>query len=74
MSAKEREIRLRIVATDTHCGAGVKLCQRLGLLDGKWRCEAFGVTLGYTLDIEELPARSDMCIAAEGAGQKGADR
>lgn len=67
MSAREREIRLRIVATDTHCGeecpaSGVEFDDCLFYFESrKWDSDS--------RKHERLPE----CIAAEGAGQKGGD-
>ena len=70
MSATEREIRLRIVATDTHCGDGHSNCRRLRPGEERWQCQAHGREIEYG-DIREWPQRLPECIAAEGAGQKG---
>ena len=70
-----RHIRLDIApATATHCGVGgVSRYHRCGNV--KWgKCNAFGrETLGIDEDADEY-LRLPECIAAEGAGQKGADR
>jgi hypothetical protein len=66
MSAREREIRLRIVATDTHC-AGCRCAS--GAME---TCGAFGKT--PKVDEWGNYLRLPECIAAEGAGQKGGDK
>lgn len=71
MSATEREIRLRIVATDTHCGdISGKHCPKMSCgTESAWCCQ-FNRGLGLSKE----PPRLFECIAAEGAGQKGGDR
>lgn len=68
MSATEREIRLRIVATDTHCGDGEKQRCPHGIVGGD--CRKFKGRRDYQVAAWEY-FRLDECIAAEGAGQKG---
>ena len=72
MSAREREIWLRIVATDTHCGARMERCRHA---DATWpKCVAFEDS-ELELDLSEMQfKRLPECIAAEGAGQKGGEK
>ena len=72
MRATERTIQLRIVATDTHCGARMERCRHA---DATWpKCVAFEDS-ELELDLSEMQfKRLPECIAAEGAGQKGGDQ
>lgn len=69
MTATKRQIRLDIVATDTHCGAGMERCQ---YADPTWpKCVAFE-DAALELDLSEMQfKRLPQCIAAENAQEGG---
>jgi len=68
MSATEREIRLRIVATDTHCD---QECNAAAQYGDRCRWLREYRVFDHSADAyKRLPE----CIAAEGAGQKGGDQ
>lgn len=74
MTATKRQIRLDIVATDTHCGAHPTGCPRLRAGEEHWHCTAFGRTMPFGGDVYEWPQRLPQCTAAEGAGREGGER